>query len=198
MTNLSRLRGGVTGAERPTARSRPASETLGNLRLALLALAGIGVAVAVVVLAPKGPPHLNPNMTFRTLPIAEGTSITYPGMSQDGRWVAYPAADAHGTWDLYFMSMSGASPKKVTNDSSVAIAYVDMSADASHIVYCIYPTPMMARLEVRVVSSRGGRSTLIARDGNAARFSRDGRRVGYIVPPRFTTSDRTELWSVGV
>jgi len=184
--------------DRAASPPRRITETQINLRLALVALGLAAGVVAVVVLAPKGPPHLNPNMTFRTLPIVEGTSITYPGMSQDGEWVAYPAADGRGTWDLYFMNVNGGSARKVTSDSSVAISYVDVSPDGSRIVYCAYPSPMMDRLEVRVVSSHGGPNTLIAHDGNAARFSRDGRRVGYIVAPRYTASDHEELWSVGV
>lgn len=70
-------------------------------------------------------PELNPNMTFRILQVFT-TQIGYPGLSPDGSWVAFPAADVNGKWDVYLMNTYGGESRRITSDSSGIIAAVDI------------------------------------------------------------------------
>jgi len=69
-----------------------------------VAAAVIGPLVASMVRS--RPPRLNPDMTVRILPLSL-MQIGYPGMAQDGKWIALPGADASGRWALYFMNVTG-------------------------------------------------------------------------------------------
>jgi len=165
-------------------------------------LAGVGVLAiiaSVFLLLPKRAPELNPNGTFRVLPIPF-TQISYPGLSSDGNWLAFPAADANGKWEVYFMNASGGEPRRITADSSDDwIEGADVSPDGSHIVYD-RRNFRLRKSELRIVSSLGGTSKVVVQLGAVSRWRPDGQRIGYIMghPNAFTfsKSGRLEFWSV--
>src|SRR5258705_3840512 len=106
----------------------------------------VGFGAAAIVLAlgaylflsnrtePPRPAAVNPNMTLRVLQIPF-TQVNYPGLSPDGNWAAFPAADANGKWDVYFMNIAGGEPRRITTDSSRFTQQADVSPDGSQITY---------------------------------------------------------------
>ncbi len=166
---------------------------------------GVGaIAVAAVVaglflFTGKSARDLNPEMTTRVLQVPF-TQISYPGLSPDGKWVAFPAADAGGKWDIYYMHSGEGEARRITFDSATFEQQVaDISPDGSRIVYS-RPNPETRRQELFVVSSLGGGSKRIADGGIIARWRPDGQRVGYMKEPGGdapSKSKKFEFWSVG-
>jgi serine/threonine protein kinase/dipeptidyl aminopeptidase/acylaminoacyl peptidase len=140
------------------------------------------IVVAGVLLLRTGTHQLNPNMTFRTIQMPY-TDFQYPGLTQDGNWIVFPAADANRKWDLYWMHKSGGEARRVTFDSSLApparFLGADISPDGSQIAY-----NRVARAGVLpdlcVVSSNGGIGRKVASRALAARWNPDGSRIGFI------------------
>jgi Tol biopolymer transport system component len=169
-----------------------------KLWMSLCAIAVFAVIAIVLLLLPQRRPELNPNMTFRTLPIPF-TQIWYPGLSQDGSWVAFPAADAKGKWEVYLMNTSGGEPRRITSsDSSLAdIVLTDISPDGSQIVYQPF-NPKTQNYEIHIVSSLGGLSKRIVEYGHWPRWRPDGQRIGYILEPDNSPgkSGKREFWSI--
>ena len=141
--------------------------------------------------------RLNPNMTFRVLQ-APFAQIGYPGLSQDGNWLAFPAAGSDQKWDVYFMNSLSGEARRITADSSAQVSQTDISPDGGRIAY--------DRIDVRsgvvecaVVSSLGGVSKVIARNGMLPRWTSSGARLGFVrgvasfIP---SASGKLELWSV--
>lgn len=162
-------------------------------------LGAVGVTVLLLVslyflFVHKSAPELNPNMTFRVLQIPF-TQIFYPGISPDGNWVAFPAADANRKWDVYFMNTAGGEPRRITNDSSAFVGQTDISPDGSQIVFEQVSPPTFDR-NVYVVSSLGGLSRRVAEKGFVARWRPDGERIGYVKIPTQSESKKFEFWSV--
>jgi len=160
------------------------------------------IVVGVIILTRMRPAEnlvgMNPNMTFRVLQIPL-TQISYPGLSPDGSWVAFPAADVNGRWDVYFMNASGGEPRRITSDSSLFVNQTDISPDGSQIAYDRF-NPNTQKDEVYVVSSLGGLSKRIAEAGVEPRWHPNGQRIGYMLPvlptPMGSKSGRFEIWSV--
>jgi len=127
----------------------------------------------------RHPIVLNPAMKFRTLqlPLAE---LGFPGFSPDGNWISFPAADAHNTWDVYYMNVSGTEPRRITNDSSASITQTDISPDGGNITYDRWNAKTQ-RYEVCVVSALGGIVKRVSESGYAPRWRPDGQRIGYFV-----------------
>jgi Tol biopolymer transport system component len=166
-----------------------------RLALALVIIAALAAATSQIVrvMKPRSP-RINPQMTLRPVQLPL-TQIGYPGLSQDGRWIALPAADERGKWDVYFMNASGGEVRRITNDPDRAAAYADVSTDGSQVAYSTQP--LFGESEIRVVSSLGGSSRVIATGGDAPHWSPDGRRVGYLIGTFQSRSGFLELWSVG-
>jgi len=165
--------------------------------MSLGAVAVLAIIATVLLLLPQRRPELNPNMTFRILPIPF-TQIWYPGLSQDGNWVAFPAADAKGNWGVYLMNTSGGEPRRITADSNSAeIILTDISPDGSQIVYQPYNLKTK-KYEIHIVSSLGGLSKRIIEIGFWPRWRPDGQRIGYILDPDMSPgkSGKKEFWSV--
>ncbi len=166
---------------------------------------GVGVLVVAAIVAgvflfsKKSARELNPEMTTRVLQVPF-TQISYPGLSPDGKWVAFPAADANGKWDIYYMHSGEAEARRITFDSSAFGQQVaDISPDGSRIIYNRQNLET-GRHELFVVSSLGGGSKRIADGGNIGRWRPDGRRVGYMKGPGGeapSKSNKFEFWSVG-
>jgi Tol biopolymer transport system component len=136
--------------------------------------------------------ELNPDMKFQTLQLSF-SQISYPGLSADGNWIAFQAADANGKWDIYYMNVTVGEPRRVTFDSS-ANPYgnvADISRDGGIIVYDRY-NAKRGEYDAYVVPSIGGRSKRIAENCQSPKWRRDGGRIGYIV----STRKEFSIWSV--
>ena len=164
----------------------------GAVRMAAIAIGVVGaVALAYRVFQP-GVPRLNPAMTVRPLEVPFPL-INYPGMSQDGKWIALPAADERGRWGLYFMNVNGGEPREIVSDSALIPRYADISPDGSQIAY---NAASATGLQIRIVPALGGLSRMIADPGQLPRWRPDGERIGYLVSGRFSRSGKLELWTV--
>ncbi|HET7225978.1 MAG TPA: protein kinase [Candidatus Eisenbacteria bacterium] len=169
---------------------------------AIPVLAGLVALALAWRLFMAGPPRLNPAMTFHTLSLPVD-NIGYPGMSQDGRWIAFPAVEASGVagptagrWGIYFMNVNGTEVRPITVDSTGGvITYADVSPDGSQIAYTL-ASPSRATSELMVVPSLGGASIRVASHANGPHWSPDGRRIGYMVAGNRSASHHLELWSV--
>ena len=175
-----------------------------NKRL-LFPLIGVVVLASVVTLwltvfrggSSREAGKLNPQASFRVLQIPF-MQVSYPGLSQDGSWVAFPAVGPDDRWDVYFMNALGGGPRRVTMDSSLAIQQCDISPDGSQITYDRF-IPQTGTFELMVVSSLGGISKRIAPLGTLARWRPDGERIGYVLgnsPSIQSSSGFMEFWSV--
>ena len=126
--------------------------------------------------------ELNPNMTFRTIQMPH-TVFQYPGLSEDGNWIVFPAQDENKKWDLYWMHKSGGEARRVTFDSSLAppdrFLGADISPDGSQIAYNrVAETGVVP--DLCVVSSNGGVGRKIASLALGVRWNPDGSRIGFI------------------
>ncbi len=163
-----------------------------------IGIAGFFIIIAIVyLLLPKQQKHLtlNPDMTFRVLPVPM-TQIQSPGLSRDGNWATFPAADANSTWDIYFMNTTSGEYRRITFDSVGWINGVDISPDGSQIVYDRYNSSA-EQMEIAIVSSVGGSSKKIA-EGNVffPRWRPDGQRIGYIHGSLYTQAGVSEFWTI--
>ena len=157
-----------------------------GLGLALVLLAGAAYVLAPKFLQPREAERapervviINPNAKFEILQIPF-TEISVPGLSPDGNWISFPAVDAGNKWDVYYMNVSGAEPRRITSDSSKDISETDISPDGGRIVYDRW-NPETQEFEVCVVSALGGIAKKIAEPGMHPRWRPDGQRIGYIV-----------------
>ncbi len=154
-------------------------------RLKLMGAAAVfilaGAAAVLLFLRNNNKPiELNPNMTFRTLDIPF-RQVERPGLSPDGNWISFSAADANGKWDLYFMNISGGEPRRITFDSTDFTGHSDLSPDGSWIIYDYDSDPLpREKWEIRLVSSLGGAGRTVASPAARARWSPDGKRIGYL------------------
>jgi serine/threonine protein kinase/Tol biopolymer transport system component len=164
------------------AQQRDISRFFSGRKLWLAVVAVILVlALAGVFLLRKGTLQLDPNMTFRTIQMPF-TVFQYPGLSQDASWIVFPAEDANGKWDLYWMHNSGGDARRVTFDSSAAPPNrwlgADISPDGSQIVYS--RQLLTGGLpDVCVVSSNGGIGRRVAA-GIGPRWRPDGKLIGFV------------------
>jgi len=160
----------------------------------------LGIIAVVYLFLPKQPTQItvNPGMTFRVLPIPF-TQIQSPGLSRDGNWAAFPAADANSKWDIYFMNTTSGESRRITSDSAGWINGVDISPDGSQIVYDRY-NGAANRMEIAIVSSVGGSSKKIAEGVQSGvffpRWRPDGQRVGYVRGTLYGQAGRAEFWTV--
>ena len=164
-------------------------------------------AVAVVVLGLVGwlllggsGLSVNPDMTTRVLQVPF-TQYSYPSLSPDGKWVAFPAADASGKWDIYYMHVSGGEPRKITSDATQFIQQsAHISPDGSQIVYD-KPSEQGTTIDIFAISSLGGANRKLVERASSAQWRPDGERVGFIRQPTNarirSESNHIEFWTVG-
>ena len=164
-----------------------------------IGLSGFAVILAAAVLwmmIPKRMPELNPNLNIRTLEIPF-TSISYPGLSRDGNWVAFGAQDVQGPWAAYFMNVAKGDPRKLTEERFENLSYSDISPDGSEVVFS---ATVFGRPDgMYIVSSNGGRSRKIVEPGKLCKWHPNGRRIGYIRtgrPLELGSSGMREFWTV--
>jgi serine/threonine protein kinase len=181
-------------------REPASSRSTGRSKRWVLGLSGallLAIVLGAAYLLRKSPVRLNPQATFRSLSI-DFPSINTPALSSDGKWMAFPAADASGRWDVYFVNVSGGEPRRITEEPSGGIFVVDVSPDGSHIVYD-YLNPEGDRREVRLVSSLGGPSRRLVTGGISPRWRPDGKRIGYMKGKHAlhrSESGNREIWSI--
>ncbi len=185
------------GAVTPEAKKVSLRSWVHPPRIFVLIAASLIVAGLVLLITRKRGESINPNMTFRVLSIPL-TQVYYPGLSPDGNWTAFPAVDAGGTWDIYFMNTAGSEPRRITNDSSALTQGADVSADGNQIVYDLFDLKAQ-RIRVCVVSSLGGLSRRIADGGFIPRWRPDGARIGFLKNDESLSrsqSGKLEIWSI--
>ena len=141
-------------------------------------------------------PELNSDKITRVLntPFPPGS---YPGLSSDGSWVAFSAADAGGKWEVYFMNTSGGEARRVTNERSPDMAggSLSVSPDGSQIAYsCIDSAKRVFQL--KIVPSLGGASRTIAGGRLIPHWRPDGQRIGYLIEAGDSKSHRLEFWTI--
>jgi eukaryotic-like serine/threonine-protein kinase len=139
--------------------------------------------------------RLNPNRNAVTLKVPFET-IEYPSLSRDGNWIAFPAADVDGKYDIYWMNTAGGKLNRVTGESNHWMETVDISPDASQIVYgCVSKRNVV--FKVKVVASQGGISRTLADTGCGPQWNPAGTRIAYVrmgaVP---SVSGKLEIWSL--
>jgi serine/threonine protein kinase/Tol biopolymer transport system component len=198
--DLRRLRKQTTGVHRPSVAGESFSVPPRLLRKGgffgsrmMWILAGvvtIVIAVTILVLMPSHVPRLNPDMKFSVLQVPF-TSVRYPSLSRDGNWVAFPARDEKGYYDIYWMHVSGSELRRVTNDSAHYIGAAAISPDGRLIAY---GRSWAGKAEIAVVPTVGGTSRRIVMVGYKPSWRPDGRRIGYI----HEISGRLEFWTVNV
>ena len=143
---------------------------------------------------------VNPDMTTRVLQVPF-TQYSYPSLSPDGKWVAFPAADASGKWDIYYMHVNGGEPRKITADATQFIQQsAHISPDGSQIVYD-KPSEQGTTIDIFAISSLGGANRKLVERASSAQWRPDGERVGFIRQPTNarirSESDHIEFWTVG-
>ncbi|HVP40319.1 MAG TPA: hypothetical protein VMS93_14165 [Candidatus Saccharimonadales bacterium] len=145
--------------------------------VALVLLLAVWVMVWTRLL--ERPPRINPHLTARVLDLPQ-KHILCPALSPDGTWLAYPAAEERGRWDVYLARAAGGAPRRVTADSCARIGSVDLSPDGSQLVYDAWPTGGGAP-QIRMAPVRGGPGRALAAGGCWPAFRPDGRRIGFLV-----------------
>jgi serine/threonine protein kinase len=177
----------------PKARNKSRTYVVAGVSVILVVTVGI-----LLIFRPSA--RHNQSFSVTTLDIPY-TNIGYPGLSPDGKWLVFPAADANGKWDIYNMYASGTEPRRMTFDSSAYVGNetAQISPDGSLIAYSV-SNARTSGCEIRCVSALGGASKVIARIGVVARWRPDGKRIGFIrarhVPPVPSPSGWKEFWSV--
>ncbi len=165
--------------------------------------AGIGIVALLVIIAVvylflrKQPSHItiNPDMTFRVLPIPFN-EVGTAGLSRDGNWAAFPAYDANNKWDVYYSNTTSGESRRITSDSSMGMNVADISPDGSQIVYDRY-NYSTRQMEIAIVSSIGGSSKKIVDAGVFPRWRPDGQRIGYVRgKDQKNQSGKAEFWTV--
>lgn len=156
------------------------------------------VALGWFALSPKGI-TVNRDMTTRVLQVPF-TQYSYPSLSPDGKWIAFPAGNANGEWDIYYMHVGGGEPRKITSDATFFIQQsADISPDGSQIVYD-KPSPDGSTYDIFAISALGGTSRKLAERGGSGQWRPDGARVGFIRQPTNSRirseSPYIEFWSV--
>jgi eukaryotic-like serine/threonine-protein kinase len=185
----------MSAPPQPTGVHEKAVTSKRYLWIGIGALGIIAVIVGVLLLTSKQVTNLNPSMSFQVLQ-TPFTQISSPALSRDGNWIAFPAIDSRGKWDVYFMNSTGGEARRITSDSTTFIQEVDISPDGSRVVYDRTDVSGV-KPEIAIVSTLGGTSKRLLDPGALPRWRPDGQRIGYM---RFkdygSTSGFPEFWSM--
>lgn len=147
--------------------------------LPLLAVAISGIAITVFFVISNRAPKLNPNRTERVLDIPY-RSIAFPGISQDGQWVAFGARDSDTTFSVFWMNIAKGQPRRLATRSR-GIASAEISPDASEVLFTVEER---GGASLYIVPTSEGPERKIAGGGIAGpQWRPDGKLIGYIRPP---------------
>lgn len=153
------------------------------------ALAVILVTAGILYLRADKLPQLNPHYTSKTLSLPF-QQIGWSSMTEDGNQIVFPAAGENALWDIYIMHPESEEYRKVTNESQKYIEVASISPNGNYIGYTTHDGD---KTMTRVISSAGGRSTLIIDAGYGMKWSPDSKRIGYHLFNQKTK--KQEIWS---
>ena len=155
--------------------------------------------LSIILLLPRThPARLNANRTSVTLRIPF-KETQYPALSGDGKWIAFPAKDENGKWDVYWMNTSGTKPNRVTDERALFITTCDISPDLSRIAYDCLSDERDWIPKVKLVATEGGGTRTLADTGYCPKWSPDGQRIGYMRGQSLgapSHSGKLEIWSI--
>ncbi|HSQ75368.1 MAG TPA: protein kinase, partial [Bacteroidota bacterium] len=188
LIDLRRLKKDTTRVVRPPAQlgaTAPIPSTASGHRLRkplviLLVAACVLAGALIVMLLLSRELQLNPDMKSRILQIPY-RNVSFAGISQDGNWIAFAAADDRGKFDVYMMNVSQGQPRRITNDSSFRILNVSLSPDAGTILYSRMRSTPLEPIEIIAMSSLGGTGRVVVEGGYNQDWMADGQRFGYLV-----------------
>jgi serine/threonine protein kinase len=191
----------------PLAPAPPASPGKSGSQRKRLWLAGAGIVVLCAIFAfllvPRGVTvRLNPNRSFRAIAVSF-KGVGYGSLSKDGNWFVFPARDDSGRWDVYWTSLAGGEPSRITHENNSMVISAEVSPEADLVLYTRFTDPELQLSEVRIVPLQGGLSRCIADTGIGGIWRPDGKRIGFIRTGRQGTYSRApsasghlEIWSM--
>jgi len=140
--------------------------------------------------------EINPAYRLRWLEIPF-TDLGVPGISPDGKWVVFGAADKAKKSDLYLIRSTGGEVRRLTEDSSEGVWAANISPDGEQIVYNRWSG---REAEICLVAINGGTSKRIG-VGVWPKWSPDGKRIGYVLEPALGSTQRSvsgngEFWTM--
>jgi serine/threonine protein kinase len=149
-------------------------------------------ACVTILYLPRGL-HLNPDMKSRVvqLPFRD---VSQAGMSRDGNWIAFAAADDRGKFDIYLMNVAQGQPRRITQDSCNRIDNVSLSPDAGTILYSRRRSNPLDPYEIVSVSTLGGTGRVVVYDGRLQEWQPDGQRLGYLLELSPTPDQSVFQW----
>jgi serine/threonine protein kinase len=188
----------------PTSSVQPGSR-LGSVKRKPVIRISVFVIVVLIVLltlwflSAPSLPRINPKMKISQLQIP-AVEYQYPGISADGRWLAFPGSDLNGNWDIYMMFIETGENKRVTTDSSSRLRNAStarFSPDGSSIAYS-RRNRRTKMAEVCLVSVLNGQVRVLADTGVYPEWSPSGDRIYFYRGIGFSPAQSRwrEYWSV--
>ncbi len=133
--------------------------------------------------------EINPHYTTRLLqtPFA---LFGMSGITADGKWILFGAADKNNNWDLHVINATGGEVRRLTQDASEGVDAPNISPDNENVVYLRYTG---GTSEICIVPFIGGTSKRIG-FGSTPKWSPDGRRIGFV--PSDINRAHLEFWTM--
>lgn len=132
-------------------------------------------AVIVIILIPSST-EINPDWKLTPIHLP-AKNVRLSSMSKDGNWIAFPAEDANGRFDVYMMNLSqGGRPIKVTSDSNYFIYNAVISPEANTILFSRI-NKVGDFYDIVSTSSAGGSERVLFENAIVADWRADGQRI---------------------
>jgi Tol biopolymer transport system component len=176
------------------------NKTISSRRNAFIIAGGVFVLICVVayLIFIDRDVRVNDKFTQRMVQVPFKT-VSAPSVSPDGKYLVFAGADINNKWQLYISGVAGGPVRQLTDDPDVSIgAMPSISPDGTSIVY--HRTSVEGD-DIVIIPFIGGTGNKIG-SGNAAKWSPDGRRIGYLRMPRnsvvgpYSKSGRCEFWTM--
>jgi serine/threonine protein kinase/dipeptidyl aminopeptidase/acylaminoacyl peptidase len=143
---------------------------------------------------------LNPNRSFTALPVPFA-QVNYGSLSKHGNWFVFPARDDSGKWDIYWTSLAGGQPSRITYEKGSRIINAQVSPDDDMVLYDRILGSGITH--IRIVPMQGGLSRTLADTGIGGWWSPDAQRIGFLRTGRNGSDSRApsasgflEIWSM--
>ncbi len=168
-----------------------------QISIMLVAVIFVIIMIVSVLFFSKESTQINPDWKLRTLQIPLTIHWDVPGISGDGKYIAFSGRDDKGVWGLYVMNAIQGTLRCVTSLSSQAA--VDISVDGNLLLYC-QANYQTNKANGSVIPFDGGPARKLVDSWQLPRFRPGGQRVGYILGwgSAPSPSGKIELWSVGI